>query len=91
MQLAVRGPSRLARASVALVTSKKEGSVKIRGALMLSAAVVSLLPASRPVPAPLLAAGIPAFLALGGVAIAGHRIRRRRNDGPSSDSAKTPE
>jgi hypothetical protein len=47
---------------------------------------------SHPAPAPLLAAGIPAFVALGGGAIAGRLIRRRRkNDGPSSDPAKTTE
>jgi hypothetical protein len=65
----------------------------MRKALMLSAAIVgvtmvagvaiaqpriSSIPPPRTAPAPLLAAGIPAFAALGGTAAVGRFIRRRK-------------
>ena len=43
---------------------------------------------SRPAPAPLLAAGVPAFLALGGGALVARLPRRKRDNGPSSGAER---
>jgi hypothetical protein len=72
----------------------------INSASKLSASVISLslvarlamasVQAPHPAPAPFLAAGIPAFLALGGGALVGRVMRRRKSRNERTASASEP-
>jgi hypothetical protein len=68
----------------------KVATALILASLLAGPAIAAVGPTTavpRPAPAPLLAAGIPAFVALGGVGLVA-RLRRRKSSGaadPTSD------
>jgi hypothetical protein len=61
------------------------GLAMVAGAASAQPTVSSVPP--RAAPAPLLAAGIPAFVALGGAAVFGRVMRRRKGSAESNEPA----